>query len=61
MVRRDKLTSLALAECIEYKGRFLDPLLDVIWAMCEQSTGSSLLIVLIWPTWTTRWWTSAQP
>lgn len=35
--RRTMLASLALAECLENKGRFLDPLTDVIWAICEES------------------------
>ncbi len=36
--RRRLLNSLALAECVEGKGRFLDPLLNVIWAICEESS-----------------------
>lgn len=36
--RRQMLHNLALAECLEYKGRFLDPLLDVAWAICEESS-----------------------
>jgi hypothetical protein len=36
--RRQMLTRLALAECLEYQGRFLDPLLDVAWAICEESS-----------------------
>jgi hypothetical protein len=36
--RRERLWALALAECLEAKGRFLDPLLDVAWAICEESS-----------------------
>lgn len=36
-VRRDILADLTLAECLECEGRFLDPLLDVAWAICEES------------------------
>lgn len=35
--RRTTLRVLAMAECIEDQGRFLDPLLDLIWATCEES------------------------
>jgi len=38
LVRRQMLHALALAECIEGKGRFLDPLADVVWAICEESS-----------------------
>lgn len=38
MVRRKLLNSLALAECVEGKGRFLDPLANVAWAICEESS-----------------------
>ena len=38
--RRYILARLALAECVENKGRFLDPLLNAIWAICEESTWS---------------------
>ncbi|MAU08295.1 MAG: hypothetical protein CL607_00620 [Anaerolineaceae bacterium] len=38
--RRSMLMSLTLAECLEYEGRFLDPLLDLVWAMCEESSWS---------------------
>ncbi len=31
------LSTLALAECLEGKGEFIDPLVDVIWAFCEES------------------------
>jgi hypothetical protein len=36
--RREMLHTLALAECMEAKGRFLDPLANVIWAICEESS-----------------------
>ncbi len=36
--RRAMLAELALAECLEDRGRFLDPLLDVVWAICEESS-----------------------
>ncbi|NLD71082.1 MAG: hypothetical protein GX649_00025, partial [Chloroflexi bacterium] len=36
--RRRMLTALTLAECLEDQGRFLDPLLDVAWAICEESS-----------------------
>lgn len=36
--RRYALGILTLAECLEYKGRFLDALIDAIWATCEEST-----------------------
>lgn len=36
--RRQMLANMALAECLEYKGRFLDPLLNVVWAICEESS-----------------------
>ncbi len=38
--RRQMLAHLTLAECFENKGRFLDPLLNVIWAICEESSWS---------------------
>jgi hypothetical protein len=38
--RRAMLSSLALAECLEYQGRFLDPLLNIVWATCEESSWS---------------------
>ncbi len=31
---------MTLAECLEFEGRFLDPLLDTAWAICEESTWS---------------------
>jgi hypothetical protein len=39
-LRREMLSNLALAECLEGEGRFLDPLLDVAWAICEESSWS---------------------
>ena len=36
--RRRMLWNLTLAECLENQGRFLDPLLDVAWATCEESS-----------------------
>ncbi len=36
--RRAMQTALALAECLEFEGRFLDPLMDLTWAICEEST-----------------------
>jgi len=36
--RREMLADLAIAECLEHEGRFLDPLLDVAWAICEESS-----------------------
>jgi hypothetical protein len=35
--RRNRVRALAMAECIEAKGRFLDPLLDGLWLTCEES------------------------
>ena len=37
-LRRGRLNWMTLAECLEYEGRFLDPLLDHAWAICEEST-----------------------
>jgi hypothetical protein len=36
--RRARLEYLAIAECIEYKGRFLDEIANGVWAICEEST-----------------------
>lgn len=36
--RREALASLALAEHIEKKGRFLTDIIDGVWAICEEST-----------------------
>lgn len=38
--RRTMMTHLAVAECLEGQGRFLDPLLDVVWAILEESSWS---------------------
>jgi hypothetical protein len=35
--RRDRLASLVLAECAEGKGRFLDEIVNGIWAIAEES------------------------
>ncbi|MCM1189959.1 MAG: heparinase II/III-family protein [bacterium] len=35
--KRYRLNSLALAECVENKGRFLDDIIDGIFAVCEES------------------------
>lgn len=35
--RRDHLRTLAIAECVEAKGRFLDDILNGIWATCEET------------------------
>lgn len=37
-LRRRMLWTLTLAECLEHVGRFLDPLLDLAWAICEESS-----------------------
>ncbi|HVX47147.1 MAG TPA: heparinase II/III family protein [Mycobacteriales bacterium] len=36
--RRQMLADLVLAECFEGTGEFLDPVLDVLWATCEESS-----------------------
>ncbi|NKI24312.1 heparinase [Paenibacillus dendritiformis] len=36
--RRKALVRLVLAECMEYGGRFLDDIVNGMWAMCEEST-----------------------
>lgn len=36
--RRKALVRLVMAECMEYEGRFLDDIVNGIWAMCEEST-----------------------
>ncbi len=36
--RRQMLWGLALAECLAYEGRYLDPILDLAWAICEESS-----------------------
>jgi len=35
--RRGKLNELVIAECIENQGRFLDDIVNGIWAICEES------------------------
>ncbi len=35
--RRRNLITLVLAECLEAKGRFLDQIVNGIWALCEES------------------------
>jgi len=35
--KREMMAALAFAEMQEGKGRFIDPLIDRIWAMCEES------------------------
>lgn len=37
-VRRTNHSALVLGECLEYEGRFLDPLMDLTWAICEESS-----------------------
>jgi hypothetical protein len=36
--RRKMLHCMVIAECVEGKGRFLDKIADVIWAICEESS-----------------------
>ncbi|MHC4542734.1 MAG: hypothetical protein ACYS74_23625, partial [Planctomycetota bacterium] len=36
--RRTMLHCLVVAECIEGRGRFLDKIADVVWAICEESS-----------------------
>jgi len=36
--RREMLHCLVLAECMEGKGRFLDAIANVVWAICEESS-----------------------
>lgn len=36
--RRSRLISLVIGECIEREGRFMDAIMDVIWAICEESS-----------------------
>ncbi len=36
--RRQRLAELVLAECYEYKGRFIDEIINGIWAVCEETT-----------------------
>jgi len=34
---RDALSSLVMAECVEAKGRYMNDIIDGIWALCEES------------------------
>ncbi len=36
--RRERLSILALAECWEHKGRFIDEIVNGIWTICEETT-----------------------
>ncbi len=36
--RREQLSTLVFAECMEHKGRFLDEIANGIWAVCEESS-----------------------
>lgn len=36
--RRDLLWDAILAECVEGKGEFIDKIIDVAWAICEETT-----------------------
>ena len=36
-IRRDRLCELVVAECIEGKGRFLDQIVNGVWATCEET------------------------
>ncbi len=36
--RRYMLNTMVVAECLEAEGRFMDPITDVIWAICEESS-----------------------
>lgn len=36
--RRAMLTDLCIGECLENQGRFLEAILDVTWAICEESS-----------------------
>lgn len=36
--RREVLSDFVIAECLEGKGRFLNQIIDGIWAICEEST-----------------------
>ena len=35
--RRARLCALVLAECVQHSGRYLEPVLDTLWAICEES------------------------
>lgn len=36
--RRHMLNDLVMAECVEYKGRFVNKIIDLIWAICEETS-----------------------
>ncbi len=36
--RRYMLNTMVIAECLQAEGRFLDPITDIIWAICEESS-----------------------
>jgi len=36
--RRNLLRAMVLGECVENKGRFVDPILDAIWSICEETS-----------------------
>ncbi len=36
--RRDFLFDATLAECFEHKGEYIDKIIDILWAICEEST-----------------------
>jgi hypothetical protein len=36
--RRNRLTAFVVGECLERRGRFLDPIMDHAWAICEESS-----------------------
>ncbi|MFW6257040.1 MAG: heparinase II/III domain-containing protein [Bacillota bacterium] len=36
--RRNVLSILTYAECVEHKGRFLEDIINGVWAICEEST-----------------------
>ena len=36
--RRTRLASFVLAECLTAEGRFLDPILDTVWSLCEETS-----------------------
>jgi heparinase II/III-like protein len=38
IARRKNLCDLVIAECIEGRGRFLDAIMDLVWAICEESS-----------------------
>lgn len=36
--RREMLRDMLLGECLEYQGRFLEGIMDAVWAICEESS-----------------------